>query len=71
MVTHPAHRKKGYSQKILNHIETQARNEKCDLLILWSDLFSFYEKLGYSILGDCFEIEPIGPHYVMQKNIHS
>lgn len=32
---------------------------------------SFYEKLGYSILGECFEIEPIGPHYVMQKNIHS
>ena len=32
---------------------------------------SFYEKLGYSILGDRFEIEPIGPHYVMEKNLHS
>lgn len=31
----------------------------------------FYKKLGYCIQGDVFEITPIGPHYVMEKNLHS
>ena len=30
---------------------------------------AFYEVLGFAIAGDIFEIEPIGPHYVMALTI--
>jgi predicted GNAT family N-acyltransferase len=29
----------------------------------------FYERLGFSIVGDEFEIAPIGPHYVMELEL--
>ena len=31
-----------------------------------SGAVGFYERLGFSIVGDEFEIAPIGPHYVME-----
>ena len=31
--------------------------------------WGFYEKLGYKILGEQFEIKGIGPHYLIYKVI--
>lgn len=51
VVTSSEHRRKGYSHKILDLCVENARKEKADFAILWSDLHSFYEKLGFQMAG--------------------
>lgn len=63
------HQKKGYGKKLIHHIENYfVLNTET---ILWFNArinaVSFYEKLGYTMSGEEFIIDEIGPHLVMYK----
>lgn len=51
VVTDENHRNKGYSQSILNECIEAAKMERCDVAILWTDLFDFYRKVGFELVG--------------------
>jgi len=68
MASLPEVRGQGYGAAALRYgiAEIQRRGGT----LLWcnarSGAVGFYERLGFSIVGDEFEIAPIGPHYVME-----
>ena len=68
MASLPEVRGLGYGAAALRYglAEIRRRGGK----LLWcnarSGAVGFYERLGFSIVGDEFEIPPIGPHYVME-----
>ena len=41
--------------------------------LLWFDArliaVGFYKRLGFTIIGDQFEVPKVGPHYVMYKRL--
>ncbi len=47
--------------------------EKQNAKLIWmnarKNAVEFYRKLGYSIYGEAFEIEEIGSHYLMKKQL--
>lgn len=51
VVTDKAHRNKGLSQSILKQAVDSAQAEKCDVAILWTDLYDFYRKVGFELVG--------------------
>jgi hypothetical protein len=51
VVTSPQHRNQGLSQKILENCLEESRRQECDLAILWSDLYEFYQKLNFELCG--------------------
>lgn len=59
----------GIGQKLLKYIESEIENREQN--ILWFNArevaVGFYEKLGYEIFGNSFEIPNIGKHFVMYK----
>ncbi len=66
-----SHQKQGFGEKLLAACENYLRNEKISLL--WfnarAKAVPFYEKLGYQIMGNSFEIGDIGMHFVMYKQL--
>ena len=66
------HQKRGYGEKLLHEAELQAEKYKCNLL--WFNArktaIPFYEKAGYSVHGNPFEIGDIGTHFVMYKKMN-
>lgn len=67
----PEYQKKGLGEALVNYAETNAaeRNGK----LIWFNAreiaVPFYKKLGYEIIGDPFDIQDIGKHYIMYKNL--
>lgn len=65
--------KKGYGKLVLEHCENILQKEKRSLI--WfnarTNAVGFYEKLGYKTIGNPFNIEDIGIHYVMYKTLKS
>lgn len=61
----------GLGKKILLHAETLLRTKQVSLLWFNARINAvpFYEKLGYHIKGDSFEIPLIGKHYKMYKQL--
>ena len=61
----------GYGKLLILHSENEARIKKVSLI--WfnarKSAVLFYEKLGYSIIDKPFDIENIGIHYIMYKNL--
>ncbi len=51
VATEEAFRGQGLQKQLFTHLENVARSEKADILVLWSDLESFYEKLGFLQFG--------------------
>lgn len=51
VVTDPNHRKKGYSKKNIENCIQMAKQQECDLVILWTDQFDFYRKMGFELAG--------------------
>ena len=49
--TDPAHRQKGHSRKNIENCIMLAQKQDCDLVILWTDQFDFYRKLGFELAG--------------------
>ena len=71
MATSPKVRGEGFGQKVIDFAvnELKNRNEK----ILWCDArkiaLGFYEKMGFTIIGDYYDVPKIGPHKLMYYNI--
>ncbi len=59
--------KKGIGNKLVKYIENHLETET----LIWFNAriiaVDFYEKLGYQIIGNSFEIDEIGKHFVMCK----
>lgn len=51
VVTDPGYRNQGHSQSLLKNCLDSARDQQCDLAILWTDLHDFYRKLGFELAG--------------------
>ena len=51
----------------------ELKEKESDLLWCNARLIAvdFYESLGFKIIGEIFDIEGIGPHYYMYKEIYS
>ena len=71
MATDLNFRRKGYARDLM--MESFQKLKSCGADILWCNArlvaISFYESLGFKIIGDIFNIEGIGPHYYMYKEI--
>lgn len=61
--------KRGLGEKLVRHTEVYVSNLQGERI--WFNAreiaVGFYERMGYSIIGDAFPIGDIGPHYVMHK----
>lgn len=64
---------KGFGKKLLEFTEKEI--EKSRYSLIWfnarENAIGFYEKLGYETFGYSFEIEDIGTHYIMFKQLNS
>ncbi|TBX69540.1 N-acetyltransferase [Flavobacterium silvisoli] len=62
---------KGLGEMLLKYCEQLFQDE--ENCLLWfnarSHAVGFYEKLGYQVKGDSFEIKDIGTHFIMYKNV--
>ena len=71
MATDSNFRRKGYARELMKRSFEKLKS--CGADILWCNArlvaISFYESLGFKIIGDIFNIEGIGPHYYMYKKI--
>ena len=65
------YQKKGIGEILVKHAEKDAIER--DGKLMWFNAreiaVPFYKKLGYEIIGEPFDIEDIGKHYVMYKNL--
>jgi GNAT superfamily N-acetyltransferase len=61
--------KKGFGADLVNYAENYIREQNGKLIWFNARInaVGFYEKLGYKIIGDAFEIGDIGTHYVLFK----
>lgn len=64
-----SHQKKGIGNALIKHCEDFATSKK--ITLIWfnarENAILFYDKMGYKTLGDPFEIDSIGTHYLMFK----
>jgi predicted GNAT family N-acyltransferase len=67
MATDPVVRGQGVGAELISAIKNEIKNQ-----VLWFNARiaaqGFYEKLGFQIISDEFDIPGIGPHYVMAIN---
>jgi GNAT superfamily N-acetyltransferase len=71
MATRADVRGRGLGALVLGFLEAHARGEQASRL--WCNARvgarTFYERAGLSIEGEVFEIESIGPHFLMSKRL--
>ncbi len=66
VVTDDDHRGQGLSTQIIQDCLKLAKEQSCDIAILWTDLFDFYRRIGFELAGseisfvieDKFEVAP-------------
>jgi len=62
---------KGYGKALLTNAEQILKDRGVDLI--WCNArvvaLDFYSKLGYTSIGNLFEVDQVGPHFVMFKNL--
>jgi len=62
---------KGYGKELLLKAEELLKEKNVD--VLWCNArvvaLDFYSKLGYEFFGDVFEVNEVGPHFVMYKKL--
>ena len=51
VVTDPEYRQQGHSTNNINKCLNMATTQDCDLVVLWTDQFDFYRKLGFELAG--------------------
>ncbi len=51
VVTKEDHRNQGYSHKVIQNCLSLAREQSCDVAILWTNLYEFYQKIGFELAG--------------------
>jgi GNAT superfamily N-acetyltransferase len=51
VVTDSQHRNQGLSRKVLDECLQEARRQECDIAMLWTDLYDFYQKMDFELAG--------------------
>lgn len=51
VVTENDHRGQGLSTQVIEDCLKSAKEQSCDIAILWTDLFDFYRRLGFELAG--------------------
>ena len=71
MATNSKFQRKGYATDLMNESFKELKNRDCDMLWCNARLVAvdFYKSVGLKIIGEIFNIEGIGPHYYMYKEI--
>jgi predicted GNAT family N-acyltransferase len=71
MATDSQFQRKGYARNLMLASFKELKKRDCDMVWCNARLVAvnFYESLGFKITGDLFNIEAIGPHYYMYKEI--
>lgn len=71
MATSPVVRGENFGKKIIDFALEELQNRKVELL--WCDArefaLGFYEKMGFTVVGDFYDVPKIGPHKLMYKKI--
>lgn len=71
MATDPEFSGKGYGSDLINFAINELRSANASYI--WcharSSAIGFYEKLGFEVVSEEFEVKGIGPHFKMIKNI--
>ena len=71
MATDSNFQRKGYASDLMKESFKELTKRECD--ILWCNArlvaVDFYKSVGFKITGELFDIEGIGPHYYMYKEI--
>ena len=72
MATDPALVGRGYGADLIKFAINELRSANASYI--WcharSSALGFYEKLGFEVISEEFEVPEIGPHFVMIKIIH-
>ena len=69
VVTDPEHRQKGHSTSNINKCLQLAEKQECDVVVLWTDQFDFYRKLGFELAGFDYSYLFASAAPVKNKNI--
>ena len=71
MATDSNFQRKGYASDLMNESFKELKKRDCDMVWCNARLVAvdFYKSVGFKITGDLFDIEGIGPHYYMDKEI--
>ena len=71
MATHPEYRRQGLARGIMCKVKRDLKYINVDLIWCRARIVAveFYQSLGFVKIGPIYEIEEIGPHYTMYKNI--
>lgn len=66
-----AYQKKGFGEALVKHCEDYCDSNQFDLIWLnaRARAVGFYNKMGYEINGNPFDIPEIGEHYLMYKKL--
>lgn len=51
VVTDSNHRNQGLSRKIIDECLQEAKRQECDLAMLWTNLYEFYQKMDFELAG--------------------
>jgi predicted GNAT family N-acyltransferase len=71
MATDSNFQRKGYASDLMAESFKKLKNRDCDMVWCNARLVAvnFYKSVGFKITGNLFNIEGIGPHYYMYKEI--
>jgi ribosomal protein S18 acetylase RimI-like enzyme len=71
MATDSNFQRKGYATDLMIESFKELKNRDCDMVWCNARLgaVDFYKSSGFKITGELFDIEGIGPHYYMYKEI--
>jgi predicted GNAT family N-acyltransferase len=71
MATDSQLQRKGYARNLMIESFKELKKRDCDMLWCNARLVAvnFYKSVGFKIIGELFDIEAIGPHYYMYKEI--
>ena len=73
MATDSNFQRKGYATDLMKESFEELKKRDCDMVWCNARLVAvdFYKSVGFNIIGEIFDIEAIGPHYYMYKEIYS
>ena len=71
MATDSRFKRKGYASNLMAGSFKELKKRNCDMVWCNARLVAvdFYKSVGFKITGELFDIEGIGPHYYMYKEI--
>jgi predicted GNAT family N-acyltransferase len=71
MATDSNFQRKGYASNLMAESFKELKKRDCDMVWCNARLVAvdFYKSAGFKITGDLFDIQGIGPHYYMYKEI--